>query len=164
MKYFYLLFYHYEILFLIVLLLFHVFPISHFHYSFIYFLSLFSVSLLFCVLIDYFIDKIISQVSRVYVGSFHDKPIAREEHSVLFAKDREVLLGRLRDLPKVRNTDYSIEFHNIKQLPYLPNIDSIITLVKQDLQYLSDSLKEDGIVRKLEYAALPKIKKITITN
>ena len=41
-------------------------------------------------------------MSRVYVGSFHDKPIAREEHSVLFAKDREVLLGRLRDLPKVR--------------------------------------------------------------
>ena len=111
MKYFYLLFYHYEILFLIVLLLFHVFPISHFHYSFIYFLSLFSVSSLFCVLIDYFIDKIISQVSRVYVGSFHDKPIAREEHSVLFAKDREVLLGRLRDLPKVRNADYSCRVH-----------------------------------------------------
>lgn len=44
----------------------------------------------------------LQQVSRVYVGSFHDKPIAREEHSVLFAKDREVLLGRLRDLPKVR--------------------------------------------------------------
>ena len=111
MKYFYLLFYHYEILFLIVLSLFHVFPISHFHYSFIYFLSLFSVSSLFCVLIDYFIDKIISQVSRVYVGSFHDKPIAREEHSVLFAKDREVLLGRLRDLPKVRNADYSRRIH-----------------------------------------------------
>lgn len=40
-------------------------------------------------------------MSRVYVGSFHDKPIAREEHSALFAKDREVLLGRLKDLPKV---------------------------------------------------------------
>ena len=60
-----------------------------------------------------------------------------------------------------KNISMNIEFHNIKQLPYLPNIDSIITLVKQDLQYLSDSLKEDGIVRKLEYAALPKIKKIT---
>jgi hypothetical protein len=45
----------------------------------------------------------------VYVGSFHDKPIAREEHSVLFAKDREVLLSRLMDLPKV-TTNFSSSF------------------------------------------------------
>jgi hypothetical protein len=47
------------------------------------------------------LTNILTQVSRVYVGSFHDKPIAREEHTALFAKDREVLLGRLKDLPKV---------------------------------------------------------------
>ncbi len=63
-----------------------------------------------------------------------------------------------------KNISMDVEFHNIKQLPYLPNIDSIITLVKQDLQYLSDSLKEDGIVRKLDYLVTPMLKKITITN
>lgn len=63
-----------------------------------------------------------------------------------------------------KNISMDVEFHSIKQLPYLPNIDSIITLLKQDLQYLADSLKEDGVVRKLEYTLTPKIKKITITN
>ena len=41
-----------------------------------------------------------AEVSRVYVGSFHDLPIAREEHVNLFKKDKEVLLNRLSELPK----------------------------------------------------------------
>lgn len=34
------------------------------------------------------------------MGSFHDLPIAREEHASLFKKDKEVLLNRLSELPK----------------------------------------------------------------
>lgn len=36
----------------------------------------------------------------MYVGSFHDEPLAREEHAKLFSKDKQVLLNKLTDLPK----------------------------------------------------------------
>lgn len=41
-----------------------------------------------------------AEVSRVYVGSFHDVPLAREDHSEIFRKDKEILLKRLSELPK----------------------------------------------------------------
>jgi GTPase SAR1 family protein len=41
-----------------------------------------------------------AEVARIYVGSFHDEPLAREEHRALFEKDRQVLMGHLEQLPR----------------------------------------------------------------
>lgn len=40
-----------------------------------------------------------AEVSRVYVGSFREEAITREEHAVLFARDKDVLMGHLSQLP-----------------------------------------------------------------
>lgn len=37
---------------------------------------------------------------RVYVGSFKDGDMARNDHDALFAKDRQVLMDKLHELPK----------------------------------------------------------------
>lgn len=66
--------------------------------------------------------------------------------------------------PIQKNIGVSFEFYSLKQLKYLPNIDSIVEIVKNDLQYLSDSLKEDAITRKLEYAHYNKPNRIRIIN
>ncbi len=66
--------------------------------------------------------------------------------------------------PIQKNIGVNFEFYSLKQLKYLPNIDSIMELVKNDLQYLSDSLKEDAITRKLEYALYNKPNRIRIIN
>ena len=42
-----------------------------------------------------------AEVARIYVGSYRDEPIAREEHTALFEKDKKVLLDLLKQLPKV---------------------------------------------------------------
>ena len=41
-----------------------------------------------------------SEVTRVYVGSFSDEPIKKEELKPLFEKDYSTLLRDLNDLPK----------------------------------------------------------------
>lgn len=41
-----------------------------------------------------------AEVARIYVGSFHDKPLLREEHKYLFDKDREALMAHISTLPK----------------------------------------------------------------
>ena len=41
-----------------------------------------------------------AEVTRVYVGSFKEDLVIREEHVALFKKDRESLLAKLDDLPK----------------------------------------------------------------
>ncbi len=41
-----------------------------------------------------------AEVSRIYVGSFHDDPLLREEHRPLFEKDKAILLSHLAQLPK----------------------------------------------------------------
>jgi EH domain-containing protein 1 len=41
-----------------------------------------------------------AEVARIYVGSFHDEPLLREEHKALFEKDKKVLMGHLDQLPK----------------------------------------------------------------
>ena len=41
-----------------------------------------------------------AEVTRVYVGSFKEDLEIRQEHVVLFQKDRESLLSKLDDLPK----------------------------------------------------------------
>ena len=41
-----------------------------------------------------------AEVARIYVGSYRDEPIAREEHTALFEKDKKVLLSHLKQLPK----------------------------------------------------------------
>jgi len=66
--------------------------------------------------------------------------------------------------PIQKNIVVSFEFYSLKQLKYLPNIDSIIELVKNDLQYLSDTLKDDAVIRKLEYAPYNKSNTIRIIN
>ena len=47
------------------------------------------------------LGKILSgaEVTRIYVGSFQDKEIARPEFTSLFEKDRDVLMKHLKDLP-----------------------------------------------------------------
>ena len=41
-----------------------------------------------------------AEVTRIYVGSFRDEPISREEHKPLFEKDKKVLMSHLHQLPK----------------------------------------------------------------
>lgn len=41
-----------------------------------------------------------AEVARIYVGSFHDKPLLREEHKYLFDKDREALMNHISTMPK----------------------------------------------------------------
>jgi hypothetical protein len=41
-----------------------------------------------------------AEVTRIYVGSFRDEPISREEHKPLFDKDKKVLMAHLEQLPK----------------------------------------------------------------
>lgn len=41
-----------------------------------------------------------AEVTRIYVGSFRDGPIQREEHTNLFQKDKQVLMSHLAQLPK----------------------------------------------------------------
>lgn len=41
-----------------------------------------------------------AEVARIYVGSFRDEPLLRDEHIALFHKDEEVLKKHLEELPK----------------------------------------------------------------
>lgn len=41
-----------------------------------------------------------AEVARIYVGSFRDDPLLRDEHIALFHKDEEVLKKHLEELPK----------------------------------------------------------------
>ena len=41
-----------------------------------------------------------AEVSRIYVGSFHDEKLLREEHKPLFDRDKKVLMGHIDQLPK----------------------------------------------------------------
>lgn len=41
-----------------------------------------------------------AEVTRIYVGSFRNEPLAREEHKPLFDKDKKVLMDHLANLPK----------------------------------------------------------------
>lgn len=41
-----------------------------------------------------------AEVARIYVGSFRDEPLMREEHTVLFDKDKKVLMDHMSQLPK----------------------------------------------------------------
>lgn len=41
-----------------------------------------------------------AEVTRIYVGSFHDDPLLREEHRPLFEKDESILKSHLHQLPK----------------------------------------------------------------
>ena len=47
--------------------------------------------------------------------------------------------------------NFTLELNNILQLNYLPNLDSILDIVKLNLERLTDSLKEDGITRRIDY-------------
>jgi hypothetical protein len=48
------------------------------------------------------------------------------------------------------NIRFSLELSSIKQLNHLPNLDSILLIVKNDLKILADSLKQDGINRRVD--------------
>ena len=52
-------------------------------------------------------------------------------------------------LPNNRWLTYEMQY--INQLNYLPNLDSLFTTVKKALKPLQDSLKADGLVRRLDY-------------
>jgi len=41
-----------------------------------------------------------AEVARIYVGNFRDEPIARPEHTLLFEKDKAVLMKQISQLPK----------------------------------------------------------------
>jgi len=58
----------------------------------------------------------------------------------------------------------SLELYNIKQLNHLPNLDSIWLTVRDRLKLLSDSLKEDGVVRRVDYITSNSAPKIRIVN
>lgn len=63
-----------------------------------------------------------------------------------------------------KSSSMMLELNNIKQLDYLPNLDSILAFVKTNLQYLNDSLKQDGIVRRVDYAMGGKLPQIRISQ
>jgi hypothetical protein len=42
-----------------------------------------------------------AEVTRVYVGSFHDKPLLRPEYKNLFDRDRHALMEHLKELPNM---------------------------------------------------------------
>lgn len=42
-----------------------------------------------------------AEVTRIYVGSFHDEPLLRPEYETLFNKDRRVLMTHLKELPRM---------------------------------------------------------------
>jgi hypothetical protein len=66
-----------------------------------------------------------------------------------------------------KSTRVMLELTSIKQLNNLPNLDSMLTIVKNDLRYLSDSLKQDAIVRRVDYVMggiKPQIKIANNTN
>jgi hypothetical protein len=94
-------------------------------------------------------QQLIAQTTSewIFVEDNHNKPTVKFEYN-----------------PIQKNIGVSFEFYSLKQLKYLPNIDSIIDLIKNDLQYLSDSLKEDAITRKLEYGLYNKPNRIRIIN
>jgi hypothetical protein len=57
----------------------------------------------------------------------------------------------------------------IYQLNYLPNLDSLLTIVKEAVQPLQDSLKEDGFVRRVDfvfnnYTNAPRVRIVTYNN
>jgi hypothetical protein len=63
-----------------------------------------------------------------------------------------------------KSTRVLLELTSIKQLNNLPNLDSVLTIVKNDLRYLSDSLKQDAIVRRVDYVMGGIKPQIKITN
>lgn len=42
-----------------------------------------------------------AEVTRVYVGSFNNEPLQKPEYEKLFEKDRNALMGQLKELPKM---------------------------------------------------------------
>ncbi len=60
--------------------------------------------------------------------------------------------------------EFNLEMSSIKQMDYLPNLDSTLTVVKQKLKFLADSLKEDGIVRRVDFAPVGQRHEIRITS
>jgi hypothetical protein len=40
-----------------------------------------------------------AEVSRIYVGSFHDAELVHPEHAALFEKDKSILFNHLDELP-----------------------------------------------------------------
>lgn len=63
-----------------------------------------------------------------------------------------------------KNADVVFEFDNLKQVNCVPNLDSILSLVKQELAFLPDTLKDDATVRTLKYIVTKKQNFITIIN
>lgn len=46
--------------------------------------------------------------------------------------------------------NFTLELYTIKQLYQLPNLDSVIMLASEKLKVIADSLKDDGIVRRVD--------------
>lgn len=63
-----------------------------------------------------------------------------------------------------KSSSMMLELNNIKQLEYLPNLDSILAVVSTNLQFLNDSLKQDGTVRRVDYAMGGKLPQIRISQ
>jgi hypothetical protein len=60
---------------------------------------------------------------------------------------------------------FTLELYTIKQLYRVPNFDSILTVAKSNLKVLADSLKEDGIQRRVDVIVSQKsVPQIRITN
>lgn len=57
-----------------------------------------------------------------------------------------------------------LELNNIRQFTRLPDLDSILSVVKANLKVLADSLKEDGINRRVDYVATSRDPQIRIIN
>jgi hypothetical protein len=114
-----------------------------------------------------------AEVSRVYVGSFHDKEIAREEHTALFAKDKEVLLGRLRDLPKacgMRKVNEMVKRirlaivnvcvlgHLRSKMPYLFNKENIQNKLIDNLESVFDTVRRKYDLAEGDFPKLDEFK------
>jgi len=61
------------------------------------------------------------------------------------------------------NIRITLELVSIKQVNHLPNLDSILVAAKSSLKLLADSLKEDGIVRRID-VSVTKAVQMRIVN
>ncbi len=59
---------------------------------------------------------------------------------------------------------FTLELIDLRQLKYLPNLDSLLNIVRSNLAAIADSLKEDGINRRVDYVLTSKNSEIRIVN
>lgn len=114
-----------------------------------------------------------AEVARIYVGSFCDAPLVREEHVTLFHKDEEVLKKHLEELPKacsMRKVNEMVKRirlcvvhlcvlgHLRARMPYLWGKDSTQTRLIDSLHQVFDSVRTTYQLSEGDFPKLDEFK------